>query len=63
MEDEKKDIRKLSLRIEEDLAQQVDKLAALERRSFNSEIMDLIEKGFKYIELVKVLIRDKTHVN
>lgn len=43
-------IRKLSLRINEKLAKEVDRLSETNGRSFNSEAIELIKKGIELVE-------------
>lgn len=50
------DIRRTSLRIDENLAVEVDRLASIDNRSFNNELIVIIKKGINLVETEKNLI-------
>ena len=50
-------IRKLSLRINEKLAKEVDRLSEANGRSFNSEAIELIKKGIELMESERRFLR------
>lgn len=45
-----KERRTLSLRIDKNLADEVDRLSALDGRNFNSQVQELIRKGIELVE-------------
>ena len=51
------DVRKLSLRINERLAKEVDRLSSANSRSFNSEALELIKKGIELVESERKFLR------
>lgn len=50
MDNDSDNIRKLSLRINERLAKEVDRMSEMNGRSFNSEAIELIKKGIELME-------------
>lgn len=50
-------IRKLSLRINEKLAKEVDRISETNGRSFNSEAIELIKKGIELMESERRFLR------
>jgi len=50
------DIRRTSLRIDEKLAVEVDKLALKNVRSFNNQLLILIKKGITLVEAEKLFL-------
>jgi len=50
-------VRKLSLRINERLAKEVDRLSSANNRSFNSEALELIKKGIELVESERKFLR------
>ncbi len=57
------DIRRTSLRIDESLALEVDKLADNDGRSFNNQILELIKKGITLAKAEKKILNHANPIN
>lgn len=54
--EQKEDIRRLSLRMDESLAAEVERLAEENERSFNNQILILLRKGIKLVNAEEQMI-------
>jgi hypothetical protein len=58
--EQKEDIRRLSLRMDESLAAEVERLAEENERSLNNQLLILLRKGIKLAKAEEHLIMEKS---